>query len=161
MAETYYLPMDIKLATGHIWGIADGEPMNPESNPDLRKEERILKESVNIVDNLSASPDESNIPQQVEDILDLSPFPSTPVGSSEMLYEIGLCKIAEVLRPDIKSNREKTLYVNMLNSEEMQKVLPYVIRKLNDRLVQDVLLNRLYMERPSLRECIDNIRIKM
>ena len=36
--------MDIKLATGHIWGIADGEPMNPESNPDLRKEERILKE---------------------------------------------------------------------------------------------------------------------
>ena len=153
--------MDIKLATGHIWGIADREPMNPESNPDLRREERILKEAGNIIANLSASPDESNIPQQVEDILDLSPFPSTPVESSEMLYEIGLCKIAEVLRPDIKSNREKTLYVNMLNSEEMQKVLPCVIRNLNNRPVQDVLLNRLYMERPPLRECIDNIRIKM
>lgn len=160
IAETYYLPMDIKLTTGHIWSIADREPMNPESNPDLRKEERILKEAGNIVANLSTSPNESNIPQQVEEILDLSPFPSTPFESSEILYEVGLRKIAEVLRPDIKSNREKTIYANTLNSKEIQKGLLCAIKNLNVRQ-QTVLLNRLYMERPSLRQCIDNIRIKM
>lgn len=75
-------------------------------------------------------------------------------------YKEGLYKIVEVLHPDLKCEIVKALYVNDLTDKEIQKDLPCAIKNLNVRQ-QTVLLNRLYMERPSLRECIDNIRIKM
>ena len=75
-------------------------------------------------------------------------------------YKEGLYKIVEVLHPDLKCEIVKALYVNDLTDKEIQKGLPCAIKNLNDRQ-QTVLLNSLYMERPSLRECIDNIRIKM
>nr|DAN05493.1 MAG TPA: hypothetical protein [Caudoviricetes sp.] len=74
-------------------------------------------------------------------------------------YKEGLYKIVEVLHPELECEIVKALYVNDLTDKEIQKALPCAIKNLNVRQ-QTVLLNRLYMERPSLRQCIDNIRIK-
>lgn len=75
-------------------------------------------------------------------------------------YKEGLYKIVEVLHPELKCEIVKSLYANDLTNKEIQKALPCAIKNLNVRQ-QTVLLNSLYMERPSLRQCIAHIRIKM